>query len=655
MKSNTFAKITAWLILPVIVVASIIVVSAIKTSTPHNPMEESLEATDFDEVGAGALGLPESILSSAVDSRSERKTSSDTSENNSDNNSYTKADFDINNPSFPGTSDGTHSFSTSSDSSDVNVKHYPSDSKAASPRSTDTDYFTTSIKDGETVHSRSYSFTITHKHPELKVKDVSVFVDNKKQSQFDGRVLLQDGKNKIRIDITYTDKDAKAFSVYREYTVHVKLDGIKISTDLKDKNVDTSSVSFYVHASIDGENLPVDVRLNGEKLVSTGDSYTAVLQENDNTIVISSSWHDKSISKTYHITYTPVKPLEIRTSLQNCTVDESDYYFSAYTTGGSAKAKLSVTFNGTPLANSKDYNVTLKTGSNTIRLKATDVVNGEKISNTQDYIIRYIPVSDEASAPKIQHININDGMSVKGSDYNLDILPVDFEGNRIYYNGIAVRLNGVALSHQWDGKYTSYSLYLKNGVNRIDIRITDKAGRYTDYIYDINCLAVSDGDEIGTVTISVDANVLGLGNLIAPEQVTIHQGESAADVLLKFLQSHGFVCDYSGNVDNSFYLSRLRKNGVARNVSIPKELADEIDRHGFEWKDQSDENSIGELDYCQGSGWIYSINGSFPNYSLSKATLKDGYELRIRFTLAYGKDVGGGYDLGYEDNFDKIW
>lgn len=41
------------------------------------------------------------------------------------------------------------------------------------------------------------------------------------------------------------------------------------------------------------------------------------------------------------------------------------------------------------------------------------------------------------------------------------------------------------------------------------------------------------------------------------------------------------------------------------------------------------------------SGWVYSVNGVFPNYGSSKYTLKDGDEVLWQYTCDLGADVGG--------------
>ena len=50
-----------------------------------------------------------------------------------------------------------------------------------------------------------------------------------------------------------------------------------------------------------------------------------------------------------------------------------------------------------------------------------------------------------------------------------------------------------------------------------------------------------------------------------------------------------------------------------------------------------------EFDCGEGSGWMYEVNGWFPNYGSSRYALKDGDEVVFVYTCNLGEDVGGGY------------
>ena len=56
--------------------------------------------------------------------------------------------------------------------------------------------------------------------------------------------------------------------------------------------------------------------------------------------------------------------------------------------------------------------------------------------------------------------------------------------------------------------------------------------------------------------------------------------------------------------------------------------------------------NIYEFDCGELSGWMYSVNGWFPNYGCSQYTLSDGDVIRWVYTCELGDDVGGGYSVG---------
>ena len=71
-------------------------------------------------------------------------------------------------------------------------------------------------------------------------------------------------------------------------------------------------------------------------------------------------------------------------------------------------------------------------------------------------------------------------------------------------------------------------------------------------------------------------------------------------------------------------------------------VSDEMDDFGAGLDPQpASMDSLGEFDFYRWSGWMYSYNGRYPGYSMSACKPQDGAEIRLRFTLALGKDIGG--------------
>lgn len=443
---------------------------------------------------------------------------------------------------------------------------------------TDEEYFTTSIKDGETVDSELYEFTVTHLNKKLTVKRVEVRV-NGSAVPFSGSVVLSHdngGKNTVRIAVTYTDKDGKVIAAYREYTVYLK-----------------------------------------EKQDSSEQ---------------------------------PSAEPQLQTDLYSHTRSDKSLSFFAYMSGEVRDVKMTVYFGNTKLkADGSEYSCTLSTGLNSLRIKATYTYEGERLEIYREFEIRVIEETTEETAPYLMYHNVPE--TVKGSAYTLDLAPRDHNGGKLYYNNLFVRFNGIELTYKWDGEYTSYLLEVQPGYNSLDIRVTDNEGRYTDYSFTVTGIAAQNGDVIGTATIEMDAAVLGLGTIMPQMQFDIRQGESAAESIDRALREAGFEISSTGSFDTGYYIARLSGSAMAQGAQIPDELRVYLETdNSVHFTDSSDPDSLGERDFTTASGWMISVNGHYTSYGLSDMNLKDGDILRLRFTLAYGKDIGG--YVGEEPNYD---
>lgn len=519
-------------------------------------------------------------------------------------------------------------------------------------------YFTTSIINGSTISTKELEFTITHKQASLAVRSTTVEVNGSEIVQFNGRVQLNEGQNSIKVTVIYADPSGKQLQVSKTYTVFVVPDELIITTDLSDRTVNQQSFSFTAYASLGSRKAALTVTVNGESLDSASNRYKTTLDEGENTIVLAASGEGQRLEQRYTVTVELPENIEIITDLYEHEVDDPAFSFHASIIGGTERAELTVVANGVTLTGDGDqYSCVLSRGNNLIRLKASDVDGREY---TQSYTIAYhhYVISEAADAdetmPKMT-CNISDGMSISGSLYTLQVSAKTGTGERIYGDHISVQLNGRTLEDMWeDEQRTGYRLELSGGTNDVVITVWDYEDRYTIYRYTVNCAVVEEGSKKGTVTVIVDANVIGLGQLMSIS-VDLFEGQNAVYPVAQALEANGFEYQYSGNLSNGFYLAHLLKTGITNGWAIPEALEDLINEDGLMWTNSYHTDSLGEFDFTQGSGWMYSVNDVYPNYSLSECYLQDGDVVRLRFTLAYGKDVGAGSAQGSGDNYDQQW
>ncbi len=543
----------------------------------------------------------------------------------------------------------------------------PDDSPSAEPtagtgdssQSTAVVYFTTSIINGSTIASRELDFTITHKQPSLTLRSTSVEVNGSPVPQFSGRVQLADGQNSIKVTVVYQDGEGRQIQVSKTYTVFVVLDELIITTDLSDRTINQQSFSFTAYASIGSRRAALAAYLNGEQLDSSSNRYKCSLAEGANSITLIAEGDDQHLEQSFTITVELPEGIEFITDLYDHEVDDPNFSFHASIIGGTERATLTVVANGATLIGDGDaYACLLSRGNNLIRLKAMDV-DGKEYSQSYTIAYHHYIICEEANAdetmPKMR-CNLSKGMEITGSLFTLQVSAETGNGERIYGDHITVQLNGRTLEDMWeDETRTGYRLELSNGVNDVVITVWDYEDRYTIYRYSLNCTAVEEGSKKGSATVIVDANVLSLGELISATQVDIFEGQNAVYAVAQVLEANGFEYQYSGNLTNGFYLAHLLKEGVTNGWDIPDELEDAINADGLMWTNSFHYDSLGEYDFTQGSGWMYCVNGIYPNYSLSECYLQDGDVLRLRFTLAYGKDIGASDVQGNGDNYAQQW
>lgn len=105
------------------------------------------------------------------------------------------------------------------------------------------------------------------------------------------------------------------------------------------------------------------------------------------------------------------------------------------------------------------------------------------------------------------------------------------------------------------------------------------------------------------------------GWILEPTEVVFFEGESVFQVLKRTCKQKGIHMEFENTpIYNSAYIEGI--------------------------------HNLYEFDVGEGSGWMYSVNGWYPNYGCSRYALKDGDVVEWRYTCDLGYDVGGGYAVG---------
>ena len=118
-----------------------------------------------------------------------------------------------------------------------------------------------------------------------------------------------------------------------------------------------------------------------------------------------------------------------------------------------------------------------------------------------------------------------------------------------------------------------------------------------------------------TVTLYINASTAGRGDIMPARIVAITEGESVFDVLYRECRASGIhMASRWMPIYNSAYVEGI--------------------------------DNLYEFDNGELSGWMYSVNGWYPNYGCSQYSLKDGDVIAWRYTCDLGRDIGGSNVVG---------
>lgn len=544
-------------------------------------------------------------------------------------------------------------------------------------------YFKTSIIDGSTVESETYGFSI-RQLTTLEVTGMSAAVNGKEylfpaNSRY-MNVRLATGANTITVSVNYREADGSTVCASKSYTVYYAQAGeliivAKRVSDNKPLNelttVTDGELIFTASMVQDGNEYPVQsVTLNRRTLTGIGDTYTASLNSGKNTIEIKGSYQSSSAEETYTITYN-ANAFRIKTSISDTVIDDNtaqpnskfeqvpvkdeQYRFELKLDNPTGKGFIDRVYvsdstGNYTLTKESDNRYTVQMGreGRQLYIDYKDSLGQLKTYKYQLHFQRNAEDTPEDRQPTISPeiemdgtiIGLTDGLTLKNPDVIVLVDGHSYTGRQLYSNNYTVSVNGMVVPApvSQSGSKFGYSTYLSNeGANTIAITATDADGYSATRSWTVY---YENGDI--TVTVSVEATTVGLGYLVYPTEVTVPGGTDAWSIVEKVLTENGYGIGGSGS-----YLSAIQRSGICSGFFIDPELmdlivADGMDENGAGLDPQPfSMDSLGEFDFYRWSGWMYSYNGSYPGYGMNVCKPQDGSVIRVRYTLALGKDIGG--------------
>lgn len=142
--------------------------------------------------------------------------------------------------------------------------------------------------------------------------------------------------------------------------------------------------------------------------------------------------------------------------------------------------------------------------------------------------------------------------------------------------------------------------------------ITDNKGKCSLTISCASLLSHLDGLNEDTAAL-----VPSDGLILFAEEESFNEGENVFDVLKRVCKRRNIHMEYTtAPIYNSAYIEGI--------------------------------GNLYEFDCGSGSGWMYRVNGVFPNYGCSRYAVKDGDKIEWLYTCDLGRDIGG-YGIQYSE------
>lgn len=148
----------------------------------------------------------------------------------------------------------------------------------------------------------------------------------------------------------------------------------------------------------------------------------------------------------------------------------------------------------------------------------------------------------------------------------------------------------------------------QNPVEPGDIEI-DTSSELTCYLT-IECSNILDNME--NLTPGKESLIPSDGIIYSRRKVTFYEGESVFDILQRETRNNRIHMEYSSNpMYNSAYIEGI--------------------------------HNLYEFDCGENSGWMYCVNGWYPNYGCSRYVVQDGDDIQWNYTCDLGDDLGQGW------------
>lgn len=268
------------------------------------------------------------------------------------------------------------------------------------------------------------------------------------------------------------------------------------------------------------------------------------------------------------------------------------------------------------------------------------------------------PNTPALSSPPVINCAVRPGETVSQPVVLMDIQASDSASGPLYDTAVTVSCNGNTVPSRYTaGNCITYALSLNPGENPVTVTALDAAGQTTTEARTIHYQI----PEAPVITISVEATTAGFGYLIPPTAVALEQGKTIDYFVTDLLAKNGYTYTCSGSVGQNFLLTSIGRAGAFANPMIPDDLKDNLLSDpvcGPAFNETAFQpDNLSQSHFVTGqSGWMFSLNGQYQSMGMSMILPSANDYIRVRFSLAGGKDVGNAFNQdGAYIGWEKEW
>ena len=449
----------------------------------------------------------------------------------------------------------------------------------------------------------------------------------------------------------------------RTYTVGYVKKNFVISTDIDQNKIVNGRLSFAARAVCDGESCALIVLCDGKKIEEKTDGFSCELSEGNNEIELIASFGSVVYKETKNVY---LGKFRLNTDLKSGETGEKSVSFRALATYDDEFCSVETAVNGEALSGS-DGKFTYEfpeSGEYEFSVTATT----EKAEYRVFYTLSYC---DEP--PYFDILTLADGKVCKGEYYSFDVSAKNGLGKKLPDSAISfsIDFDGEDGSDDFQPAKSGEIVPVWSDSVKSSFRICFTAGRFKNALgkktllrvtatygeksvsrdFAITYVGADPDGKIGEVTFSIEAFTVSCGYIIPPTSIDIYGGKNFVSYLVAAITENGWTYAHTGSFEKGFYLASIGGLDLSGNA-VDERLFEKMtaDGLGIFQKSisprQDGKYSLGEFDFASGSGWMYSVNGVFPNYGFADYYPQDGDVVRLQFTLCLGKDVGGSASVG---------